>query len=73
MKPRELAQWLLDFPDQEADIEVISSTYSYEGHNNVNQVLFDLEKHVDYVDFRNNPFVEPDWRDKRFLLLGAYE
>lgn len=76
MNVKELTQWLSEFPDQEAIVEIIehtSGTGYYDQGGNATTVEFNPEYHYEYTDLRGNPFVretEP-WYNKRSLLLGT--
>lgn len=75
MKVRELVQWLAEFEDQDADVEVVSHTSGtghYDQGGNASLVAFDPSKHADYTDLRENPHIKPDapYYNARTLLLG---
>ncbi len=75
MKVRELIEWLQAFDDQDATVRVLhcqpaGSYYMQGGETSV--VDFDPKLHIDYTDFRDNPFARGQpWANERSLLLGA--
>lgn len=78
MKVKELIEWLSAFEDQEAEVTVLSHNSNggyYEQGGTAWEVSFDPDKHTDYTDFRNNPFVKPhsEYYGARFLFLGYKE
>jgi hypothetical protein len=75
MKVREMAAWLAQFEDQDAEVEVVSHTSSgsyYEQGGTATSAPFDPAKHADYTDLRGNPYIKPDSPsyNARTLLLG---
>jgi hypothetical protein len=60
MTVRELAAWLATFEDQDAVVEC----YNADGE----RICINPED-INYVDFRNNPFVavDADWKNGRYL------
>jgi hypothetical protein len=73
----EFAEWLLTFPDQGAEIEVVEhrDRGGYECQGGVaSEEGFDPSKHLEYTDFRGNQFVKPDSPHfcRRYLMLGGY-
>ena len=70
----EFIQWLQQFPDQGATVEVlVNSPGSYCTQGGVTaSEKFDPEQHVEYTDMRGNPFTPADapYKDSRTLLLG---
>lgn len=75
MQVREFIEWLKQFPDQDATVEVLHCSpgmpYTQQG-GVTDSVDFDPNKHAEYTDFRENPFVKPTekWFNRRALLLG---
>lgn len=75
MRVHELISWLQAFEDQDAIVEVL---YCEDGHGYyaqggfTKQVTFDPSIHVEYTDFRDNPFArgEQHWQDRTLLLGG---
>lgn len=63
MNVRELIEWLQNFEDQEATVEVVNSDGA--------SVEFNPEEHAEYTDLRGNPWCKGSpWEDKRTLILG---
>lgn len=76
MKVSEFIKLLEQFPDQDADVLVVehrSGRSPYDQGGTVETVNFDPELHLDYTDFRENPFVKPDaeYFNQRTLLIGV--
>lgn len=75
MRVREFIEWLSQFPDQDATIEVLEcrpgALYGEQG-GVTSSVYFDPEKHAEYTDLRGNPWIKDDapYKDARTLLLG---
>lgn len=62
MNVKELAQWLLEFHDQDAIVEVVvhhdGSGY-YDQGGNAEVDYFDPNIHTTYTDLRGNQFINP--------------
>jgi putative lipoic acid-binding regulatory protein len=77
MTVSELIQWLQQFPDQGAEVEVIRHSsdggYYCQG-GTVSVVSFDPSVHAEYTDLRDNPHVKPTdkYFGQRTLLLGGF-
>ena len=75
MKVKELAEWLLAFHDQDAEVQVVdhfSGTGYYDQGGNAYQEFFNTDLHTEYTNFVGNKFVkdtEPHY-NKSYLLLG---
>jgi hypothetical protein len=74
MKVKELAQWLLAFEDQDADVMVIKHTRGsghYDQGGTVGVVPLDADV-ITYTDLRGNPFAKEDspYHGSHTLLLG---
>ena len=75
MRVREFIEWLAQFPDQDATVEVLEcrpgSPYFQQG-GVTSSVEFDPEKHAEYTDLRGNPWIKDDdpYKDAHTLLLG---
>ena len=75
MRVREFIEWLAQFPDQDATVEVLEcrqgSPYVQQG-GVTSSVEFDPEKHAEYTDLRGNPWIKDDapYKDAHTLLLG---
>lgn len=75
MTVAEFIEWLKQFPDQGSTVEVLhcgpGTAYTQQGGVTYSET-FDPEKHVEYTDFRGNPWVKEDapYYNKRTLLLG---
>ncbi len=70
MRVREFIEWLAQFPDQDATVEVLECWQGV-----TSSVEFDPEKHVEYTDLRGNPWIKDDdpYKDAHTLLLGIYD
>lgn len=77
MKVHELIAWLQAFEDQDAVVKVLHNEGGggyYAQGGVTNEVEFDPERHIDYTDYRENPFaVGQPWAKERTLLLGMDE
>ena len=78
MKVREMAKWLAEFEDQDADVEVVRHTSGsgfYDQGGNASLVLFDPARHAGYTDMRGNPHVPAGalYENARTLLLGELD
>lgn len=76
MKVRELIQWLGEFKDQEAEVLIVeheSGSGFYDQGGNVYEREFDPQQHVEYTDYRNNPYVKKtaDHYGKSYVLFGT--
>lgn len=76
MKVSEFIKLLEQFPDQDADVLVVehhSGRSPYDQGGTVETVILEPELHLDYTDFRGNPFVKPDteYFNQRTLLIGV--
>lgn len=75
MTVKDFIEWLKQFPDQDATIEVLEchpgAPYTEQG-GVTSSVKFDPDKHADYTDMRGNPFVGDDapYKNDHTLLLG---
>lgn len=77
MKVHELVAWLQEFEDQEAEVEVLHCQRDggyYAQGGVTGRVKFNPERHIEYTDYRDNPFaVGQPWAQERTLLLGLDE
>lgn len=73
MNVREMAEWLLSLPDQEATVEVLRSESTAWDGDYVTTVQFDHAEHSEYTDLRGNPLISEDkpYYNQRTLLLGS--
>lgn len=76
MKVRELIQWLSEFKDQEAEVLIVeheSGTGYCDQGGNAYSREFNPQQHVEYTDFRNNPYVKEteDHYGKSYVLIGT--
>ena len=75
MQVREFIEWLAQFPDQDATVEVLEcrqgAPYTQQG-GVTSSVEFDPEKHAEYIDLRGNPWIKDDapYKNDHTLLLG---
>ena len=78
MKVSEFIAFLQQFPDQVAEVLVVehhSGRSPYDQGGTVRLVAFDQSLHIEYTDFRGNPFVKPiaEYFNQRTLLIGAID
>lgn len=76
MNVGELIEWLQEFPDKGATIEVLECKHGegyYDQGGVTHSTGFDPDKHADYTDLRGNPHIPDDapYKDSRTLLLGS--
>ncbi|WP_233906520.1 hypothetical protein [Segatella copri] len=73
MKVHELITWLQAFEDQDAVVKVLQNEGGgyYAQGGVTSEVEFNPERHIEYTDYRDNPFaVGQPWAQERTLLLG---
>lgn len=78
MTVRQFREWLETLEDQDAIVEVVvhSSDGGYYAQGGIATTEeFDPEQHVDYTDFRDNPFVREDapYYNRRKVVFGVYD
>lgn len=77
MTVSELIEWLKEFEDQDAIVEVLccQRAVGYYAQGGITgTVEFNPDRHYEYTDFRDNQFSKnTPWAQKRTLLLGLDE
>ena len=73
MKVHELIEWLKEFKDQEADVEVVCHKDDGDYCHSKTEI-FNPDLHVEYTDLRGNPHIKDNapYFNSRSLLLGVY-
>lgn len=75
MTVREMAEWLSNYPDQDAIVQVVRHTEStsyYDQGGNCSIHDIDVDQDVEYLNFRGNQFVREDapYYNRSYLFLG---
>lgn len=79
MNVKELAEWILAFHDQDAEVNIVyhhrNGTGYYDQGGNACEETFDPNKHVEYTNFKGNPFVQEtaEHYNKSYVLLGRID
>lgn len=80
MKVHEFAKWLLEFEDQEAEVEIVvhlreGSYYEQGGYATTEDFDPSNKDHYSYSDLRGNPYIQQDnpAYNNRYLLIGCID
>jgi hypothetical protein len=76
MTVRQMIEWMSTFEDQDAIVEVVVHSEGrgyYDQGGNADTMEFNPEQHVDYTDFRGNPFVDESspHHNRRSVVFGV--